>query len=228
MSEPKVLIGLSTMEHMRRAEFIQYLLGLEKPNGHLLTTVHGQSPAEARNVIIKQALQYDCTHVFFMDDDMAFPPDTLMRLLKHDLDVVTGLYLMRSYPHFPCIFDEAFPDGKCKFAFLSPETKGVIPIVNCGLGAVLIKTEVFKAMKEPWVTLGEIDPTGWCDDVAFFNRVRKAGFKMFCDTDVRVGHMTVITMFPTQQGDTWYTEYKHPQGNVLLPQMAPTPPLAAV
>src|SRR5678815_1954242 len=151
----KVLIGLSTMEHMRRAEFLQYFLGLNKPANSLILTVHGQSPAEARNVIIREAFKHDCSHIFFMDDDMAFPADTLERLLVHNKDVVTALYLMRSYPHFPVAFDEAFPDGKCKFQFLTPEVKGLIPIVNCGLGAVLIKTEVFKSFSDPWVTLGE-------------------------------------------------------------------------
>jgi hypothetical protein len=222
--EPKVLIGLSTMEYIRRADFLPYFLGLEKPAGSLLTTVHGQSPAQARNVIIEQALGADCTHIFFCDDDMAFPPDTINRLLKHDKDIVMGLYLMRSYPHFPAAFDMELAGGYNKFMYLTPDVEGLVEITNGGLGCVLIKTEVFKKMERPWVTLGELIKDGWCDDVAFFNRARKAGFRIYLDTECKVGHMMSVNIWPEKAPDgNWYTSYRHVNGNVLFPQTIPTP-----
>lgn len=222
--EPKVLIGLSTMEYIRRADFLPYFLGLQKPVNTLLTTVHGQSPAQARNVIIEQALSADCTHVFFIDDDMALPPDTLMKLLKHRKDCIMGLYLMRSYPHFPCAFDEELAQGWNKFLYLTPDVKGVIEITNGGLGCSLIRTEVFRNMEKPWVTLGELIKDGWCDDVAFYNRLRRAGYKMYLDTDSCVGHMMSVNIWPTRAPDgNWYTAYRHSNGDVLFPQTIPTP-----
>ncbi len=218
----KVLIGLSTGEFIRKANFLPWFLGIDKPAGSLMTTVHGQSPAQARNIIIQQALDNNCTHVLFLDDDMEFPPDTLMKLLGHNVDGVMGLYLMRTYPHFPVAFDRAFPNGFNKFMYLSPEVTGLVPITNGGLGCVLIKTEVFKKMQKPWVTLGEIDKEGWCDDVSFFNRYREAGFKLYLDTNLRVGHMTTITLYPDYINDRWMTNYKHINGNVLVPQVIPT------
>lgn len=220
---PKVLVGLSTMEYIRKADFLPNFLALEKPLDSFMVTVHGQSPAKARNIIIEQALKIDATHVLFVDDDMAYPVDALLKLLEHDKDVVTALYLMRSYPHFPVAFDEAYENGKCKFMFLThnPEATPLVPIVNCGLGFVLIKTEVFRALSEPWVTLGEIEKDGWCDDVAFFNKVRKAGFGMFMDLNVRCGHMTSLTLYPTYLNGQWHSEYKNEGGNVLFPQTVP-------
>lgn len=219
----KILVGLSTSEYIRRADFLPYFLALEKPAGTLISTTHGQSPAKNRNIIIEQALSNDCTHVFFIDDDMAIPSDTLMRLLAHDKDVVTGLYLLRSYPHYPAVFDKFYEGGKCRFMFLDKNVKGMVPIVNCGLGCVLIKTEVFRKISAPWVTLGGIIKDGWCDDIAFFNRVREAGFEMFCDTDVRAGHMHSLILWPGCHEDVWYTEYKNDSGNVLVPQTLPVP-----
>lgn len=218
----KVLVGLSTGEHIRKADFLPYFLGLEKPKDCMITTVHGQSPAKSRNIIIEQAIEHKCTHVLFVDDDMAYPPDMLIKLLAHNKDVVTGLYLMRSFPHFPVAFDEAFESGLNKFMYLTPEIEGLVEITNCGLGCVLIKTNVFESMEKPWVRLGEIEKDGWCDDVGFFNRVRQAGFKIYCDTDMRVGHMNAMVLWPNKVGNVWYTEYKNQNGNVLVPQTIPT------
>lgn len=218
----KVLVGLSTAEHIRKADFLPHFLGLQKPDNTLIITVHGQSPAQARNIIVEQAMSNDCTHILFLDDDMICPADTLMKLLSHDKDIVTGLYLLRSFPHFPALFDEAYDNGKCKFTFLDSNVSGLVPAVNCGLGCVLISVKVFEALEKPYVRLGEIEKDGWCDDVGFFNRCRAAGFEIFCDTDATLGHITSVVMWPEKHGEAWFTNYKHPNGNVVIPQNIPT------
>ena len=196
-------------------------MALDKPDGSMLITVHGQSPAESRNIIIQQALDNDCTHVFLMDDDVIVPQDAIIKLLSHDKDIVCGLYLMRGFPHFPVIFDEPFPDGQCKYMFLTSDKQALVPIVNCGFGIVLINTRVFKGMEKPWVRLGEIIKDGWCDDIGFFNRAREAGFKLFCDLDVRAGHMASVTVWPAFTDGRWVTEYTHSGGKIMIPQTVP-------
>ena len=212
----KLLIGVPTGEYSRRADFYDYLSALEKPSDCFLMSPHGQSPAKNRNIIIEAALTNNCTHVFFLDDDMVFPSDILTRLLKHShLDVVSALYLMRNYPHYPVLFDEAYDSGLCKFMFLTPNKTGLVKAVNCGFGCVLIKTDVFKKLEKPWVTLGEIEKDGWCDDVSFFNRVRKAGFEIYCDLDVQVGHMLNLTLWPGKKEGGWNTLYKTVTGETI-------------
>lgn len=218
----KLMIGIPTGEYGRRADFYDYYDALEKPEGSVIMKSHGQSPAQNRNAIIKQALAHDCTHVFFIDDDMTFEKDTLTRLLAHaDKDVVSGLYLLRNYPHYPVAFDDGpYADGKCKFMFLTPDKQGLKEVVNVGFGFCLIKTDVFRAMEQPWVRLGEIEKDEWCDDVGFFNRVRAAGFHIFCDLDIRLGHSLNVTLLPMQVDGIWMTAYVTASGQVLqIPQM---------
>jgi glycosyltransferase involved in cell wall biosynthesis len=222
MANKKILIALVTGEHIRQASFIPSFLGLLRPDNSLTSTVHGQSPAAARNTIIKQALDNNCTHVFFMDDDMIFPPDTLIKLIAHDKPIVTALYLLRTFPHRPAFFDKAYDDGKCKFTSLTKGLNGLVKGVNAGLGAVLISTEVFKKVEAPWVRLGEIDKDGWCDDVGFFNRCRAAGYDVWCDLDAPVGDMNTITIWPENVNGEWFSNYKHPSGNVRITQDIPT------
>jgi len=219
----RVMICIPTAEYGRIANFYDHVNMLVKPEGTMMTTSHGQSPARNRNIMIEAALANNATHCLFLDDDMAFAPDMLEKLLAHDKDIVSGLYLMRAYPHHPVMFDEAYDDGKCRFSFLNKGRSGLVEVVNIGLGACLIKTEVFLSMAKPWVTLGECERDHWCDDIAFFNRARKAGFKMYVDLDVPVGHCMSAFIWPSKAPDgSWHTMYNTGGNNSFqVPQVTP-------
>lgn len=219
----KILVGVPTAEMARRADFYDYYNMLERPAGTICTFAHGQSPARNRNLIIEQAIAHECTHIMFLDDDVAFAPTLLSDLMKHsDKDVVTALYLMRNYPHQPIIFDEALEDGRCKHHYPADEKTGLIEIVACGLGACLIRIEVFKALEKPWIRLGELEKDHWCDDIGFFRRVREAGFKLYCDTSIQVGHMAQATVWPQYVDGKWHTMYDTSgKGRVAFPAIRP-------
>ncbi len=226
--KPRVMIAVPTAEMARRADFYDYFNILVKPEDSLITLVHGQSPARGRNMAIKQALDHNCTHIFFIDDDLAFKPDLLLRLLAHDKDIVSGYYLMRNYPHQPILFDYADEDGKCRHMYPADDQSGLVEAVAYGLGCCLIKTDVLLAMKEEckdntWVRLGELEPDHWCDDIGFFRRVRDYGFKLFCDLNAPCGHMAQVTIWPDRVNDAWYTTYdtNSQHGKVSFPALRP-------
>jgi organic radical activating enzyme len=222
LSNMKILIGVPTSEMARRADFYDYFNMLNKPDGTMMTFAHGQSPARNRNLIIDQALENDCTHILFIDDDTAFKPNMLSQLLAHDKDIVTGLYLMRNYPHQPIIFDYADEEGRCTHHWLHDGKKGLVEIVASGLGACLIKTDVFRALDKPYVRLGELEKDHWCDDIGFFRRVREAGFKLYCDLDCLVGHMASVTVWPNPIDGKWMTSYEsNGEASVSFPQVIP-------
>lgn len=226
----KVMICVPTLEYARRADFYDYVNMIEKdiPNTDVgQTFAHGQSPARNRNTMIELCLKNNFTHILFLDDDVVPRPDILKRLLSHDKDIVTGLYLMRSHPHLPILFDESYTNGACRFSILRPGLKGLIEVKNTGLGAALIKTDVFRRMSDdlPWVRLGQCEKDHWCDDIDFFNRARDIyGYQIWCDLDCPVGHMLSATIFPMRQEDgTWATAGTFDQKNIfMLPQHQPT------
>ena len=202
----KILVGVSTQEMARQAIFYDYFNVLDRPEGTITTFAHGQSPAEARNAIIQQALDHNCSHVFLVDDDIALKPDTLKRLWKHDKDIVSGLYLKRTYPHGPIIFDNMDEIGYVTPIQLNGHS-GLVPIKAAGFGCCLIKTDVFRRMEKPWVRLGELKKDGWCDDTGFFFRAHKAGIESFCDLNVHVGHMASVTIWPAFIDNKWMVNY---------------------
>lgn len=219
----KVLIGVPTGNYARKALFYDHLEIMDKPDNTLIIRPHGQSPARGRNVIIKEALKHDCTHIVFFDDDIAMPKDTMMKLMEHgDKDAVTGLYLMRNYPHQPILFDTALPDGSCGFHFLTDKTDGLIKVKNAGLGCCIIKTDVFRRMEEPWIRLGELELDHWCDDIGFFNRFHAAGFELYCDLSIRCGHIADCTIWPVFHDGAWYTSYDtYGPNQVSIPAVLP-------
>ncbi len=224
MESNKVLIGVTTGEYARRADFYDYYNMLLKPENTLHIISHDRSPAHGRNLIIQAAFDNNCTHVLIVDDDHQYEPDALLRLLAHDKDIVSGLYFSRAYPHIPMAFDIAHEDGSCFPIYLFDGLKGLVPVVATGFGFLLIKTSVFEKLEKPYVRLGELDPEQWCDDMGFFKRTREAGIQAYCDLDCWVGHMGSMIVKPERLPDgKWVTGYDTGGSGILkTPQIAPT------
>ena len=212
----RVLVGVPTAEYARRAAFYDYYHSLQLPMGTLATFVHGQSIANNRNLIVKQALENGCSHVFFLDDDVAFKPDTLIKLLCHNVDIVTGLMLMRDHPHKPLIFSKFTEERSAEHIFLNGQS-GLIPIAASGLGCCLIKCKVFSKLEEPFFRFAEVDKDGLSEDLGFFKRVQELGLQHHCDLSVTVGHMTSVTVWPKQEEKSWATNYENNNGIVTFP-----------
>ena len=222
MVDSKVLISIQTGEYARRADFYDYFFIMHKPENSLAMPNHDRSPAKGRNTIIRTAIEQGCTHVLFIDDDMAYSADALMKLLEHDKDIVSGLYLSRAYPHQPIVFDLADDDGSACPMYLIGHEPRLVPIVAAGFGFLLVKTSIFSKLEKPYVRLGELDPEQWCDDIGFFKRVREAGIQSYCDTTVRVGHIGTMIIWPEKENGKWLTKYDTGgTGAIKTPQITP-------
>jgi hypothetical protein len=223
MEPNKVLIGVITGEYARRADFYDYYNLLTKPPDCAVLFCHERSPAKGRNMLIDAAKQHNCTHILFIDDDMAYKPDALLKLLEHDVDIVSGLYLSRAYPHHAFVFDLADEDGSCFPMYLTPGGPRLKPIEAAGFGFLLIRMTVFDKLEKPYVRLGELNKEEWCDDIGFFNRIRQAGIKSYVDMDVMIGHMGTMIIWPNRdtQG-AWMSGYDtNGTGVINTPQIQP-------
>lgn len=197
----EILIGVLTGEYARHAQFYDALFHLDCDSVRWCLT-HHQSPAAGRNQIVSVAQRERCSHILFLDDDMAPPVDTLARLLAPNRDIVTGLYLSRNLPHFPLIFTRIGPGGASGCP-LTDETQGVIPVAAAGLGCCLMKTTVFDRLEPPYFRLGELHPETWSDDLGFFYRWSQVGGDVWCDTDCRVGHWSAMRLWPDRTPEGW-------------------------
>lgn len=222
--QERIFIAVVTAEYARKADFYDYFFSMKRQPGDVVTGIHGQSPAQNRNIVIEQALELEMDRVLFIDDDTVFQPDLLENLRKHDVDVVTGLMFQRNYPHTPLIFGRIREkDGAVFPRLLKPEDDNqLIEISAAGLGCCLIKTDVFRKIDPPWIRLGELTSDGWCDDIGFFKRARAVGIKSYCDLSQRVGHTATVTVWPNKMDGKWVTTYdSYGSGQLSTPQQEP-------
>jgi len=139
---------------------------------------------DAREMAIKQMKSGDFSHIFFMDSDMTPPPDIITKLIAHDKDIVSGIAFKRFAPYEPCFF-KSITEDKAEHYFDYPENE-LLEVEGVGMACCLIKREVFDKLEEPYFFPKE----GIGEDLAFCVRAKEAGFKMYVDTSIVVGHVT--------------------------------------
>lgn len=175
------------------APFAQNLASMEKQGECFVSFIIGSLIYDARNNFAKQALSTNADYVLFLDSDMVFPIDVMKRLHKHmedGKDIVTGLYFRRRPPFTPVLFKElAIKDGEAIHEDYPDYPKNsVFEVAGCGFGCVMLKREVLEAVALE--TGNWFEPTnGLGEDLAFCVRAKEAGYKIWCDSEIKCGHV---------------------------------------
>ena len=127
---------------------------------------------QSRTELVHMALEQDCTHILFLDSDMRFPKETLVRLLAHREPVVAVNYTKRRAPHDPVAVNL---DGSG--LFVEPGVDGLVPIATVGMGVMLIDLDVFRQIPAPWFLTPYLADTGVfvSEDVYLCTLVREHG-----------------------------------------------------
>ena len=146
-----------------------------------MNTVSGCIIHRNREELVDNALQYDATHILFLDDDIEFKPEILDLLFSRDKEIVATNYLVKN-SSFDRFVSVGF-DGKQ--VPTTHESTGIEPVNYTGMGVCLIDTKVFKSMPKPWFL------PGWDrtknhyigEDVVFSHNARQAGYETYLDHD---------------------------------------------
>lgn len=180
----KIALGLPTnrLVKPKTAQSLMRLVHYTNYDVEVIVSTKGYNCAENRNYIAAQAVKRKCTHLFHVDDDMIYEPDTLDKLMESDKDMVGGLYKTK-YPEFQDYVIEYLHSGEIP--------NKLFECAALGTGLLLIKTEVYKKTPQPWY--GYI----WHDngmvnesvDWVFCKKARKQGFTLWCDPKVKAKHI---------------------------------------
>lgn len=189
----KTIIAVPCMDQVP-APFCQSLALLQKPEGECtLVMKSGSLIYTSRNDLATMSLQAEADYIFWLDSDMVFKPDTLVRMMKtireNDIDILTGLYFRRVPPYSPVLFDQLDINGvECRFTEFKEIPDHLFEVGGCGFGCVLMKTDVFLDVHSKHRNLfAPLGNNG--EDVAFCWRARNCGFKIWCDPSVILGHV---------------------------------------
>lgn len=156
---------------------------------------------DARNSIVRDFLESDCTELVFLDSDVTWEPKDLVQLCKRDCDIVGGVYPYRreGSVNMPV---RLMGDGKV--------IDGLREVDGLPTGFMKIKRHVLEKMasERPWyydkiyptaLVFDRPDPdsenTRWGGDIDFCNRWRAMGGKLYADEELRLGHAAKIIVY---------------------------------
>ena len=179
-----------------------YKLAKNNPNWRFaLWTPYRMSIANFRNFASKTALATEAECVFMLDDDAVLLKhmDVFERLVARDKHIVMPVVYIRGYPFQPMMFKEVKGqedvDKEKRLLEIYEDFKtdgkiqkdGLLEVAAVGCHATLIKTEVFKAIDEPYFLTGLFHT----EDVYFCMKCREfiENIEIFVDTTFSIGHL---------------------------------------
>jgi len=152
----------------------------------------------ARDEFARKALEIGADWILFYDDDQYIPRKMFQALMRHGdkYDIIVPLIFQRVHPYKPVVYTVNYSwtkDEKTGDSVFKGKTEHIMdyPINHpfevdaAGTGVMLVRTEVFKKVPEPWF----FSNTSLGEDIWFCLQAKKLGFKILCDPRIKVGHL---------------------------------------
>lgn len=173
MNQPHVMVATPCYGGMVHEPYLRGLTSLvTEISGaglpvHLATVVNESLITRARNELVKHFMMTECTHLMFIDSDISFGAEDVIKLLNHDKDIVVGAYPLKGlrWSNLSGITGDIDPDEVRRrvteyvvnFQFASEKdamegkldvVEGLIEVKDAGTGFMCIKRNVIETMIE--------------------------------------------------------------------------------
>ena len=150
-------------------------------NFHCGTYIH-----QMRNDIVKTAMEIKADYVMFIDSDMVFPSDGILKLLSHNKDVIGGNYNARKFPLESTV---RVVDDNGNFLSTQLPTDKIAKVFAVPTGFMLIKLSAIKDIPHPFDFDRQQDGSLIGEDVNFCKRCNEKGLEVWCDPGFLIGHI---------------------------------------
>ena len=191
-NDKKILIAIPSMDYVASG-FAGSLATLAKVGECKISFICSSLIYDARNKLAAQAIESEADYILWLDSDMTFKPDTLIRLLKdiedNNLDIVSALYFRRSHPYSPVAFSKFdFVDNEAVFENYTGELSGLHKVEGVGFGCLLMDAQVvFDVFGKYGDCFSPIAKVG--EDLSFLWKARQFGYETYLDCDIKCGHV---------------------------------------
>lgn len=194
----KLLIAIPCMDTLPTA-FVESFISMQKPENTNVRFWKNSLVHDARNLLALTAINEGYDYVMWLDSDMICPQDTIPRLLHtaqgRGAEMVTGLYVKRTYPTEPLIYKHLGPpvmrDGKLVSAmetYTDYPVRSVFQVEGCGFGCVLTSVPLLKRVWDKFAPA--FHPLQYAgEDLAFCMHVKGVGETILCDSSISCGHI---------------------------------------
>ena len=205
----KILVAVPCMS-MVHTKFLSSLLSLEAGEHEMrVATTEGTLIYNARHTLAQGALDLGCDRILWLDSDMKFEPDIMLRLSK-DLDegreFVSGLYFKRKLPTGPLIYDDIVEhdDKLVGFrVFQNYPRNRIFEIAGCGFGCVMMTTDFYRRVLDKYPK-PFYPVAGAGEDLGFCYRAKELGETLYCDSRIKLGHLGIMEFTEDHLGDFMY------------------------
>lgn len=187
----KILLAIPTAKYVEMQTY-KSIWDLDVPEGYEIefTYSFGYNIAQVRNLIASWIQKGDYEYLFSVDSDIVLPKDTLTKMIAHDKDIVSGVYIQRkANREIPEIY--RWKDSHLTNVTLDElKPHGLQKIDACGFGCVLIKAHVIKTMPYPHFVY-EMDhmTAAPSEDVYFAMKAAHYNFSLYVDSTIMCGHI---------------------------------------
>ena len=175
-----------------------------------ITTLRNESLiTRGRNILTAMFLESDCSHLMFIDADIEFQADDLLRMMAYDKPIMAAAYPKKALPIQYAI----------NFKFINQEKKqirienGAVEVLDASTGFFLVKREVVEKMMQEYPELhyrndSNIDEkfNKYCysffdtihdpednrylsEDYTFCRRWQKLGGEIWLDPNTKLNHV---------------------------------------
>ena len=136
---------------------------------------------QQRNTLVEEAIEWNATHILWLDSDMHLPASTASTLLSHNKEIIAAAYSTRVAPYRSTAF--------CDFNNLDirlKEITGVHRVWGVGMGCMLVDIRVYNNLGKPWhqylYNKDTQDLSG--EDIYFCKCANDAGFEIYIDAEL--------------------------------------------
>jgi len=175
-----------------------------------ITTLRNESLiTRGRNILTAMFLESDCSHLMFIDADIEFQADDLLRMMAYDKPIMAAAYPKKALPIQYAI----------NFKFINQEKKqirienGAVEVLDASTGFFLVKRDVIEKMMQSYPELhyrndSNIDEkfNKYCysffdtihdpednrylsEDYTFCRRWQKLGGEIWLDPNTKLNHV---------------------------------------
>ena len=153
----------------------------------------------ARNRCVKEFLETDYQYLWWIDDDIVPPRNALDKLIDADKDIIGAVCFAMKYEN-----DKALPypvtlryNEESKYVVYYGS--GIEEVDATGGACVLFKRKVYETIERPYEFHYHKDGTlSLTCDFDIFQKVQKAGFKIYIDFDLLCAHIRTVDIMSLQ------------------------------
>jgi hypothetical protein len=172
--------SVRTVYHMSMVKMLEHTYMNLPPGlrGLYVNTLSSSILPQGRQALVDLALKAEATHLLWIDSDMSFPRDMLLRFLQRDEKIIGINAVTRRPPHLSCA---QYADGS--FVKTARDSQGLEKVGRTGFGVIWIAAEVFTAMPKPYFQFpwDEKLQDFRGEDMDFFDKANRLGFESYID-----------------------------------------------